>query len=74
MAWATDAQHFIVDCHIAVRMHTYRFRHDHFNLLGHHAELAAMATLVAERWFVIEQIEADSEGMFPDTDDAFLDT
>ena len=73
MACTVDAQHRVIDHPVTIRVGTHRFWQDSFDFLRHHAELAAMAPLIAEFRLVIEQVEADAERVVADADEVFFD-
>jgi len=74
MACAADAQHRIVHHPVTIRGHTNCFGHDRFNFLRHHAELAAMAPLIAELGTVVEQVEANAKRVVANMDNVFFET
>jgi len=72
MVCVADTQHPVINHPVTIRVRTYRFRQDRFHFLRHDAELATMAPLIAKLRLVVEQEEADAEGMHTDADDVFL--
>ena len=48
VARQTDPEHLVVDDLVAIVVHRHRFRQDRLYLVGHDAELAAVAPSVAE--------------------------
>jgi len=68
-----DPKHGVVDQFVAIRMYGHGFRHDCLNFLRHYAELPALAPGFAIFGLVVEQVEADAEGVDPNADDVFLD-
>ena len=71
MKSAANPQHGVINHLVAGRMHGHGFRHDFFDLVGHHAELAAMAPNISKLRHVVEHVEA--EGMGADVGNAFFD-
>lgn len=73
MKSATNPQHGVIDHLVAIWMHGHSFRHNLFDLVGHHTKLAAMAPSVTIFGLVVEQVEADAVEMATNSDNIFLD-